>query len=1094
MKGDFSRSTFRKEKHYCKVNMQMGRVQIDSDWNEQTDIHAYYGRTALQDIIGDSGTLNGSSGFSIIPNDFLLFNWDNVPGNEGDELKEFLEQNFGVYWTGALSFVKSPDEKAISISDGAHSLSITLDDEKTRATKASLNIDGKDVYEFIVKTINEKPEVYRKLFKIGAGRYYVDGILCENETDIDVFRQPDLPLPFDQKQYLFNWDGVPGNDSRKLKKFLMQNFVLGTLDIENLEFVKSDDNNTLSISDETHSLSIKLNDEKTKANLIIDTKDVYEFTAKSENDRLNIYYKFNPIIPNEAGTCLAYLDVWERHLTFLDDPEMAEPALGGADTTTRTKIVWQVKLLQLGNERNYSCLSPIPAWDALVRPSTGTLQARSEPQKTTDSPCILSPGAGYRGLENQLYRVEIHDPGEPAKGATFKWSRDNGAVVTGITNISGADLTVTDTGRDKLLGFSPGQWVEIIDDRHELWGIPGTLARLTDVNENTLTFDVNSVNGDPISNENYPQELNPRARRWDSAGSIPVTIPSENNGYIELEEGVQVRFADGTYKTNDYWLIPARTAKGDIEWPRIENTPAALHPEGIEHHFCRLALLEYGSDGLINLLSDCRKFFPSTTALNGLSANTGILRLNWRQGHDTLFGPFEHWLKNLSTPPAIILGLSLDNQIDFGEISQTFKAVDVNSETFKVQAPPAPERELNLELRWWAIPGQEKGIQTGKPIPSITFNPPTIHIGDSAKISVINPEANMDSLKIETVGLTVTASIFGQSGEQSESKSVTVNATETDPSTGIFEVGIQIADQKTVKVGDQVIAFDGTFESFGGSVETSYWYSVDGVQKPVTDVANIPKVGTGSVTGRVTDNKGNGILNATVSAGNINALTSPEGNYRLDNVPPGGQDIIANANGFNTATKTANVIPNQVINVDFSLTPLTGTIAGIVTDASTNNPIQGATLSVDNTSISSTTASSGKYTLSNVPVGVQTVRASISGFSPGTQSVTVKAGQLSTANFSLSKIQICIPGIPNRPCLVGGPNRPCVSGIPNRPCTVGGPNRPFSGPAVPAQPQLQPERPCSAAKPDNIRLSGKPKTKPDSFQKPEVKPKRSEQD
>ena len=39
-----------------------------------------------------------------------------------------------------------------------------------------------------------------------------------------------------------------------------------------------------------------------------------------------------------------YLDVWERHVTALEDDDIREKALGGADTTTRCKVVWQVKV------------------------------------------------------------------------------------------------------------------------------------------------------------------------------------------------------------------------------------------------------------------------------------------------------------------------------------------------------------------------------------------------------------------------------------------------------------------------------------------------------------------------------------------------------------------------------------------------------------------------------------------------------------------------------------------------------------------------------------------------------------------------------
>ena len=101
VKGDFSRSTFRKKKHYRKVNMQQGRVQVDSDWNEHNDIQIGHDRSYLQDIIGkNSGTpLNENQGFGIIPN--ILFNWDNVPplqpGNDNSEskrLKDFLKEEF----------------------------------------------------------------------------------------------------------------------------------------------------------------------------------------------------------------------------------------------------------------------------------------------------------------------------------------------------------------------------------------------------------------------------------------------------------------------------------------------------------------------------------------------------------------------------------------------------------------------------------------------------------------------------------------------------------------------------------------------------------------------------------------------------------------------------------------------------------------------------------------------------------------------------------------------------------------------------------------------------------------------------------------
>jgi hypothetical protein len=55
MKGDFTRTTFRADKHYRSVRMQQGRVQLDADSNEQADIDAHRADTHAADVVGPSG-------------------------------------------------------------------------------------------------------------------------------------------------------------------------------------------------------------------------------------------------------------------------------------------------------------------------------------------------------------------------------------------------------------------------------------------------------------------------------------------------------------------------------------------------------------------------------------------------------------------------------------------------------------------------------------------------------------------------------------------------------------------------------------------------------------------------------------------------------------------------------------------------------------------------------------------------------------------------------------------------------------------------------------------------------------------------------
>ena len=47
----------------------------------------------------------------------------------------------------------------------------------------------------------------------------------------------------------------------------------------------------------------------------------------------------------DTGDYAVILDVWERHITAHEDPDIREIALGGPDTATRTQVVAQVKLI-----------------------------------------------------------------------------------------------------------------------------------------------------------------------------------------------------------------------------------------------------------------------------------------------------------------------------------------------------------------------------------------------------------------------------------------------------------------------------------------------------------------------------------------------------------------------------------------------------------------------------------------------------------------------------------------------------------------------------------------------------------------------------
>ncbi|GAB4578165.1 MAG: hypothetical protein Fur0022_08980 [Anaerolineales bacterium] len=342
---------------------------------------------------------------------------------------------------------------------------------------------------------------------------------------------------------------------------------------------------------------------------------------------------------------LVYLDVWERHLTSIQIPEVREVALGGPDTTTRAKVVWQVKAQEYGGE----CPEG-EAWENLVKrwqpEHRGLLRAGVEEfdGEMTD-PCIISPESRYRGAENQLYRVEVHRGGTAwdgkteAKGnpvgnaltsATFKWSRENGAVTFPILKMSGNTVILEHLGRDERLSLHPGDWVEVTDDVLELRGETYPLYKVQSVDRDARLVFLEVSQGDPLPYYDEDPPGHPYLRRWDyqifKSSSRPPA--SANDGALLIQEGKTLQLEDGiqitfdaspgeahSYRTGDYWLIPARTATGDVEWPGERNAPDALPPQGVEHHYAPLAIISVQADGNVLIEKDCRCSFLSLCEL-----------------------------------------------------------------------------------------------------------------------------------------------------------------------------------------------------------------------------------------------------------------------------------------------------------------------------------------------------------------------------------------------------------------------------------------------------------------------------------------------
>ncbi|PYP49963.1 MAG: hypothetical protein DMD45_12740 [Gemmatimonadetes bacterium] len=79
-----------------------------------------------------------------------------------------------------------------------------------------------------------------------------------------------------------------------------------------------------------------------------------------------------------------------------------------------------------------------------------------------------------------------------------------------------------------------------------------------------------------------------------------------------------------------------------------------------------------------------------------------------------------------------------------------------------------------------------------------------------------------------------------------------------------------------------------------------------------------------------------------------------------------------------------------------------GTVAGLVTDKSNQQPVAGAAVLVVGTSLQARTGREGRYSITNVPPGQYQVQVRFIGFATATQAVRVAPGQSATLDFALT--------------------------------------------------------------------------------------------
>ncbi len=110
-----------------------------------------------------------------------LFSWKEIPGNDSEILTDFLKSNYDVDWVKTAKIAKTDDDKTIMIIAGEKFISLNLSNENT---ELDIKIDNGKTDKFIVKTENDKLNIYKTVIEVKKV-YKIKANFERDETKIE---------------------------------------------------------------------------------------------------------------------------------------------------------------------------------------------------------------------------------------------------------------------------------------------------------------------------------------------------------------------------------------------------------------------------------------------------------------------------------------------------------------------------------------------------------------------------------------------------------------------------------------------------------------------------------------------------------------------------------------------------------------------------------------------------------------------------------------------------------------------------------------------------------------------------------------------
>lgn len=306
-----------------------------------------------------------------------------------------------------------------------------------------------------------------------------------------------------------------------------------------------------------------------------------------------------------------YADVWERSVTALQQDQLRDAGLHGADTATRSQTMLQVKWCDKSLDPLAGQNNP-PIGDAALSLQLRLIASSGDPC----DPCASQVAVDER-IGNYLFRVEVHDYDPTTRWLTLKWSRDNGAEAAAAGEMPpgfGQGDWVWeffDEDSERLLGNHPFRRQDWVAD---YYGSGGPDATAFVAKPSKLRGILRAAAALPPTNGLTPGAVPTTwVRQWDgflriNLGSKALfgldrgvklfagTIADQTAGRVFLNDTLDINLErlrlslnvkDRRFVAGDYWLADVREARDDSGEVVLNQAP----PRGVRHHYLFLGEL-----------------------------------------------------------------------------------------------------------------------------------------------------------------------------------------------------------------------------------------------------------------------------------------------------------------------------------------------------------------------------------------------------------------------------------------------------------------------------------------------------------------------